>query len=284
MKIGIGLPNQVRNVRPTVIPEWARRSEAAGFSTLGTLGRTAYPGVMDTVALAAAAGATSTIGLISTVLLAPVWPGVLLAKEAAGIDAVSGGRLTLGIGLGGRPDDFVVDGFGPRGTGKRLDADIETYKSIWRGENVPSSDNPAVPKGSREVPLLFGGLVQASYDRVARCGEGYIGATMPPTMVGPVFENVRAAWSKAGREGSPRLVAIAYYVFGDIEAGRADVYDYYSAGGDEVAKFVASEVSGGADAVEATVRSFANIGADELILYPATDHVDEVARLADTVL
>ena len=79
-------------------------------------------------------------------------------------------------------------------------------------------------------------------------------------------------------------MAIANYAFGDIEAGRADVYDYYSAGGDEVAKFVASEVSGGADAVKATVRSFANIGADELILYPATDHVDEVARLADTVL
>ena len=76
MKIGIGLPNQVRNVRPTVIPEWARRSEEAGFSSLGTVGRIAYPGVMDTVALAAAAGATTTIGLISNILIAPVWPAV----------------------------------------------------------------------------------------------------------------------------------------------------------------------------------------------------------------
>jgi hypothetical protein len=57
MKIGIGLPNQVRDVRPTVIPEWASQAEKAGFSTLGTVGRFAYPGVMNTVALAAAAPA-----------------------------------------------------------------------------------------------------------------------------------------------------------------------------------------------------------------------------------
>lgn len=125
MKIGIGIPNQVRNVRAAVIPEWARRAEEAGFSSLGSVGRVACPGVMDTVALAAAAGATSTIGLIRNVLLGPVWPAALLAKEAQGVDAVSGERVTLGIGLGGRPDDFVVKGLGASGTGKRLDEDIE---------------------------------------------------------------------------------------------------------------------------------------------------------------
>jgi hypothetical protein len=63
MRIGIGLPNQVRDVHAPVIPAWARRAEEAGFATLGTTGRVAYPGVLDTVALAAAAGATTTIGL-----------------------------------------------------------------------------------------------------------------------------------------------------------------------------------------------------------------------------
>src|SRR5690242_16908801 len=60
MRIGIGIPNQVRNVNPTIVAPWATRAERAGFSTLGTIGRIAYPGVQDTVALAAAAGATST--------------------------------------------------------------------------------------------------------------------------------------------------------------------------------------------------------------------------------
>ncbi|MFG2276863.1 LLM class flavin-dependent oxidoreductase [Streptomyces chartreusis] len=284
MKIGIGLPNQVRNVRPTVISEWARRSEEAGFSTLGSVGRIAYPGVMDTIALAAAAGATRRIGLISNVLLGPVWPPVLLAKETASIDAVSGGRFMLGIGLGGRADDFVVDGLGPRGTGSRLDRDLEVYKGLWRGEIPPGCDNPVVPEGSREVPLLFGGMVQASYERVARSGQGYVGGSLPPSMVSPAFDAVRVAWKDAGRDGDPYLVAIAYFAITDVESGRAGVRDYYTTAGAEAADFIASGISGGADAVRATVQAFADIGADELVFNPTSDDIEEVARLADAVL
>jgi alkanesulfonate monooxygenase SsuD/methylene tetrahydromethanopterin reductase-like flavin-dependent oxidoreductase (luciferase family) len=135
MKIGIGLPNQIRDVKPGLIPRWASRAEHAGFSTLATIGRTAYPGVMDTVALAGAATVTGTIGLTSTVMLATVWPPVLFAKELASIDAMSGGRLTLGLGIGGnRTDDFVVEGLPPWGLGKRIDSDLQVYQSVWRGE------------------------------------------------------------------------------------------------------------------------------------------------------
>jgi alkanesulfonate monooxygenase SsuD/methylene tetrahydromethanopterin reductase-like flavin-dependent oxidoreductase (luciferase family) len=146
-KIGIGLPNQVRDVRPTIIPPWAAAAEEAGFSSLGTVGRVAYPGVMDTVALAAAAGATSTIGLLSNVLVAPLWPAALLAKEAAGIDGVSGGRLTLGVGVAIRPDNFVADGHGPGGRGKRFDRDLEVYRHVWQGNPVGGGPNPAVTPG-----------------------------------------------------------------------------------------------------------------------------------------
>jgi alkanesulfonate monooxygenase SsuD/methylene tetrahydromethanopterin reductase-like flavin-dependent oxidoreductase (luciferase family) len=284
VKIGIGLPNQIRNVRSTVIPEWARRAEDAGFSTLGTVGRIAYPGVMDTVALAAAAGATSRIGLLSTVLLGPVWPAALLAKEAANIDGVSGGRFTLGVGLGLRPDDFVVDGLGPRGTGKRLDQEIEIYKSVWRGEVPAGSDNPLVPEGTREVPLFFGGGAPASFERVARSGQGYVGGSLPPAMVGSAFDGVRAAWKDAGRDGAPYLVAIAYFAFADLEAGRDSVRDYYATAGPDPAELLASTVSGGAEAIKATARVFEDLGADELIFSPTSDDLDELARLAETVL
>lgn len=172
MKIGFGLPNQVRNVRPELIPRFAATAEEAGFSTLGTVGRYAYPSVSDTVTLAAAAGATSTVGLLSTVMLAPVWPAELLAKEIAGIDGVSGHRLTLGIGIGGREDDFPVDGFGMAGRGKRMDRDLEVYREIWKGAPVGGGFNPAVPTGTREVPLLFGGFSPAALGRMAREGAG----------------------------------------------------------------------------------------------------------------
>jgi alkanesulfonate monooxygenase SsuD/methylene tetrahydromethanopterin reductase-like flavin-dependent oxidoreductase (luciferase family) len=283
MKVGIGLPNQVRDVRPSVIPEWAAQAERQGFSSLGSVGRIAYPGVMDTVALAAAAGATSTIGLISTIMIGPVWTAVLLAKEVAGIDGVSGHRLTLGIGLGGRRDDFVADGLGPRGTGRRLDHDLKVYRSIWRGEPVAGGSNPLVPAGTREVPLMFGGAAPASFERMARWGVGYIGGSMPAEMVAQSFDAARAAWKNAGRDGSPRLVGIAYYVFGDVDQGRSNVRDYYSSAGEQFVDIVDSGICAGPDAVRSAVKAYAELGADEIIFNPALDDIGEVARLADIV-
>jgi len=283
MKIGIGLPNQVRDVRPEILPAYAAKAEEAGFSTLATVGRIAYPGVMDTVALAAAAGATKSIGLISTIMLATVWPPTLLAKEVAGIDGVSGGRLTLGVGIGIREDDFVVDGVGPRGRGKRIDHDLEVYREVWNGKTVGGDENPGVPAGTREVPMLFGGMAPASYARMAKWGQGYIAGSVPAAMVAPTFEASRAAWQEAGREGSPRLVAIAYFALGDADRGRANVHNYYEATG-EFADLVSANVGGTPEAVRTLVAQFEEIGADEFILNPTTDDLDDVARLADIVL
>jgi alkanesulfonate monooxygenase SsuD/methylene tetrahydromethanopterin reductase-like flavin-dependent oxidoreductase (luciferase family) len=284
MKIGIGIPNQVRDVNAAVIPAWATRAERAGFATLGTVGRVAYPGVMDTVALAAAAGATSTIGLLSNVLLATVWPGTLLAKELAGIDGVSGGRLTVGIGIGVREDDFVVDGLGPKGLGKRIDADLEIYRELWTGQPVGGGHNPGVPAGSREVPMLFGGMVPASFARMAKWGQGYIAGSVPPAMTVGAFDQARAAWKDAGREGDPRLVALGYFALGAADQGRANVHDYYSVGGKEIADLIANGASGSADAVRATVAAYADLGVTDLIFNPGTDDLDDIERLADIVL
>lgn len=284
MKIGIGLPNQVRDVSPAIIPEWAVKSEQAGFTTLGSVGRIAYPGVMDTVALAAAAGATSTIGLLSNVLLATVWPATLLAKEAAGIDGVSGGRLTLGIGVGGRGDDFVADGQPIGGRGKRLDRDLEVYRDVWKGKPVGGGANPAVPAGTREVPLLFGAMSPPAFERMARWGQGYVGATFAPAVVAGGFDAARDAWRKAGRDGAPRLVALAYFAFGDPEGGRANLFDYYSNFGEEFAREEAEAACTTSQAIKEAVTGFGDIGADELIFVPVSADVAEVSRLAEAAL
>lgn len=282
MKIGIGIPNQVRNVDPKVIVPWATRAERAGFSTLGTVGRIAYPGVQDTVALAAAAGATATIGLLSNVVVGPAWSPVLLAKEVAGIDGVSGGRLTLGLGLGARPDDYTVDGRGPRGLGKIMDADLKVYRDVWNGDLI-GGVNPAVPRGTRQVPLLFGGIAAAALVRMAKWGDGYIGGSVPADMVSGAFDGARAAWREAGRAGEPRLVAICYYALGKGDEGRANVHDYYSVSGD-FARLIAGNVGVTAADVRRMLKSFEAIGADELIFNPATDDLDDIDRLGEIVL
>ena len=268
-----------------IIPQWASRAEDAGFSSLATVGRIAYPGVMDTVALAGAAAATRRIGLSSNIMLTTVWPPLLLAKELAGIDAMSGGRLTLGVGIGGnRADDFVVDGLPPRHLGRRMDADLEAYHELWRGDPVGGGVNPAVPPGTRPIPLLFGGMAAASYRRMAKWGEGYVAGALPAPSVEPMFDAARQAWREAGRDGTPTLVAIAYYAFGDADRGRANVSDYYQAVGDEFALEMAKSVRTTSYEVQKAAKSFEAIGAHELILHPAIADLDEVNKLADAVL
>ncbi|HWG24947.1 LLM class flavin-dependent oxidoreductase [Actinospica sp.] len=286
MKIGTGLPNQVRNMRPDIVPAWAKLAEESGFAMLTTVGRHAYPGLSDTVALAAAAAVTSRIELIPGVLLATTWPAPLLAKELAGIDAVSGGRLTVGLGVGQRLDDFVAEGYGPKGRGARFDHDLEIYREVWRGEPVGGGPNPAVPPGTRQIPMLFGGFAPAALNRMARWGEGYIGGSIPASMAGPMFDAARNAWQEAGREGSPRLVALAYYALGDGEAGKANVHDYYSdhsAGGGDFAKLASGAVCDSPAKVKEAISAFADLGIDEIAFNTATDDIDEVKRLAEIV-
>jgi alkanesulfonate monooxygenase SsuD/methylene tetrahydromethanopterin reductase-like flavin-dependent oxidoreductase (luciferase family) len=282
VRIGIGIPNQVRNMRPDVVPAWARLAEEAGFASLTTVGRQAYPGLSDTVALAAAAAVTSRVELISGVLLATTWPGPLLAKELAGIDGVSGGRLTVGLGVGQRPDDFIAEGYGVKGRGARMDRDLETYRDVWRGELVGGGPNPAVPPGTRQIPMLFGGFAPAVMDRMARWGEGYIGGSVPAPMAAPAFDAARDAWRRAGRAGAPRLVALAYFALGDSDQGRQNVYDYYSVS-PEFADIAAGAVCDSPAKVKAAISSFADIGVDEISFNTGTDDVDEIKRLADAV-
>jgi alkanesulfonate monooxygenase SsuD/methylene tetrahydromethanopterin reductase-like flavin-dependent oxidoreductase (luciferase family) len=283
MKIGITLPNLVPGIDPLTITQWAVAAEEAGFATLGTAGRFAYPAVSDTVSLAAAAAVTSRIELLSHILVAPSWPPALLAKEVAGIDAVSGGRLTLGIGLGIRADDFPADGLGLAGRGPRLDADLEVYRSVWRGEPVAGGENPAAPVGTRQIPLLFGASSEPGMRRAAREGEGFIGPAAPAAMAAEFFDGARAAWSAAGGTGAPRLVALAYFAFD--EGGRAAVESFYASHSAtaEIAGFVAGGLAEGADAVRRTVADYADLGIEELVFMPGSGALDEVGRLADAV-
>ena len=108
MKIGIGLPNPVPGTPGTRLVEWAKRAEDRGFSGLATIDRLAYPSYDSLATLAAAAGATTRIELLTNVLLAPLYPAPLLAKTTASIDQLSDGRLTLGLAPGGRADDFEI--------------------------------------------------------------------------------------------------------------------------------------------------------------------------------
>src|SRR4051794_5183596 len=105
MELAIGLPNAVPKTTGAELAEWARRAEARGFSSLGTIDRIAYENYEPFTALTGAAAVTERIGLATTVLLGPLRPNAAeLAKRALSLHAISDGRFTLGLGIGGRED------------------------------------------------------------------------------------------------------------------------------------------------------------------------------------
>src|SRR5581483_1268043 len=135
MAIGIGLPSTVPGVTGQELTEWARRADQAPLSTLATIDRIVYPNYEPLTALAAAAAVTSRIKLATCVLLAPLRSNaVLLAKQAASVHHISGGRLVFGAAVGGRADDFEVSGIDMDGRGRVFEGQLATLKRVWAGE------------------------------------------------------------------------------------------------------------------------------------------------------
>jgi alkanesulfonate monooxygenase SsuD/methylene tetrahydromethanopterin reductase-like flavin-dependent oxidoreductase (luciferase family) len=182
MEIGIGLPNHVAGVSGNLIAPWARRSEERGFDALTTIDRLIYPSVDSVVALAVAAGATTAPRLVTNVLLAPLYPPVMLAKHLASVALCSAERLVVGLGVGNRQDDYASAGVDFDKRGKVLDEQITTMRQAWSG--APFADDTAAGHGAagddgrrglgrRRLARLSG----ASHDdrthpyRVARCGQ-----------------------------------------------------------------------------------------------------------------
>ena len=135
MKVGIGLPNAVRGVGRAGIVEWTQRAERAGFASVGTLDRLVYPNYESLIVLAAAAAVTERVELVTDVLIAPLRSNTaLLAKQAATLDSLSGGRLTLGLAPGGRKDDFEASGVDFSRRGRIFEQQLDEMTAVWRGE------------------------------------------------------------------------------------------------------------------------------------------------------
>lgn len=277
MKVAIALPNAVPGATGPELLEWARRADARGFSTLGTIDRVVYDNYEPLIALAGAAAVTERIGLCTSVLLAPLRPNpVDLAKKALSLNALSGGRFTLGLGLGGREDDYEVSEIETGDRGKRFDAMLERMREVWDGDEVgPSAGEP--PR------IVIGGGVDASFARAARFGEGWIAGGSPPEQYAPMAEKAKAAWSEAGREGEPRLMGLAYFALGDdAEAkARASLGDYYAWLGEDIANYIIGSAAKDAETVRRYVSEFAEAGCGELIFCPSSSDPAQVDLLAD---
>ncbi|MGH2699586.1 MAG: LLM class flavin-dependent oxidoreductase [Actinomycetota bacterium] len=285
VRIGIGLPNPIPGTEGEVLLQWATRAEESGFSSLATIDRIVYPSYDSLISLAGAAAVTERIGLLTNILIAPLRDAVLLAKEAASVDRLSGGRLTLGLAVGARRDDFeaVGDGYGSRG--RRFERQLQAMLELWRGQQLSNSGHASVPLPGRELPILIGGSEDEAVERAVRFGDGYTAGGAPPEAVGPFLQRTRELWREAGRSGEPRLVALGYFALGpQAEDGSARyLKDYYAYLG-EWADRIAESAPTTPEALKDLAGRFEDIGVDELIFDPTIAELDQIDRLAEVML
>ena len=286
MDVGIGLPATIRGVEREQLLEWARRAEARGFSTLGTIDRIVYGNYEPLIALAAAAAVTERIRLTTAILLAPLRSnGALLAKQAASLDHLSGGRLVLGVAVGGREDDYAASGVPFKERGRIFDDMIATWERVWDGEDFGTAGaiGPQPPRGRPTV--VFGGGVDKAFARVAEHGDGWIMGGGSPDQFKEGAAKAAAAWEAAGRGGKPRTMALAYYALGDgaEQAAQSYLHDYYAFLGEELAGMIAGSAATDPGTVKGYVQAFSDAGCDELILFPSSPDPEQVDLLADAI-
>ncbi|MGW8552793.1 LLM class flavin-dependent oxidoreductase [Streptomyces tubercidicus] len=282
MSVGLGLPIG----DPAQLLSWARRADATPFSTLALLDRLVFGNPEPLVTLATLAGATSRIRLQTEVLLAPLHRTALLAKQAATLDLLSGSRFTLGIGIGGRDDDYLATGVDLRTRGRRLDAQMATMRRLWAGEPLSAEVGPVGPAPARAggPEVLFGGFVPAALERVARWGDGFLGAAVPPRHMDGLFRQVEDAWDRAGRTGRPRLLAQVNAALGPeptLDRARAELRAYYAP--HSYTDHVVDGLLTTGEQIRTAIAAFRAIGADEVMLYCWSPDPAQVERLAEAV-
>jgi alkanesulfonate monooxygenase SsuD/methylene tetrahydromethanopterin reductase-like flavin-dependent oxidoreductase (luciferase family) len=281
--IGIGIPNTMLDVEGETLVGWATRADERGFSALASIGRIAYPSYDELVLFAAAAAATERIGLCTNVLLAPAYPAVTLAKATASLDRISGGRLTLGLGVGARPDDFAVVGQPFEDRGKRFDRQLEQLHAAWSGQPLPGTDVAVAPAATRgRIPILFGGDPSIAARRAARWGSGYTIGGAPPEQAVGMVEEFRRRHSELGGEGTPRVAALQYFSLGDehLEQSLRNLRTYYAHLGDWV-EGIAQSAARSPDDIRSRMKAYEDAGVDEVFWDPTVGDVDQVDRLAD---
>jgi alkanesulfonate monooxygenase SsuD/methylene tetrahydromethanopterin reductase-like flavin-dependent oxidoreductase (luciferase family) len=197
------------------------------------------------------------------------------------VDALCGGRLTVGLGIGPRQSDYTAAGVEWRSRGRRFGELLAELRDYWE-EGSAVGPMPARRGGPR---LVVGGLSDHALARMARHADGYVHGGGPPRAFARAAERARAAWVDCGRPGQPEILGQGYFALGGdaaAEAGVRHLKSYYEFLGPFADKIAAGLLTT-PQAVVQYVRGYEEAGCDELLLFAAVPDLAQLARLADVL-
>lgn len=280
MRVSVGLPSTIPGCEGRVLLEWARRADAGPFSSLAALDRVVYDGYDPLIALSAAAGATTRIHLATNIIIAPIRNTTLLARSAASLHVLSSGRLSLGVAIGARHEDFEATGAHFASRSRRFTEQLSDLQSVWEGQRIgPAFDRFGPPR------LLLGGSSDAVFGRVARYADGYMHGGGPPRAFARAADKARAAWLDLGRPGTPTLWGQGYFALGGddiVAAGQRYLREYYAFTG-PFAEKIAEGLLTTPQSIAQFLRGYADAGCDEVALFPTSADIDQIERLIEAV-
>jgi probable F420-dependent oxidoreductase len=297
-EVGIAIPN-LPGVTPTLIPDYARRIEAGGFAAIWALDRLVYDNVDAVATLAACAAVTQRVKLGTSIILVPLYPPAILAKQFASIDVLSNGRVIMGVGIGRRPDDFAAAGVPmERRAGRTVEA-LRIMRQIWagaplafQGKHFTLESGPIGPRPIQRpgIPIWMGGAHEGAVRRAARYGDGYIaGGAVGPEGFKGLRQRVEQARQEQGRSGPYPYGCLAYFYIDDDrekakQGAMAALTRYYGPAFGQSYDPERLLVFGPPDEFARRAQAYIDAGVEHLILVPTALDAGQVDRIAHDVL
>ena len=291
MDIAMTMPTMIAHGRSETIA-WCEAIDQGPWSSLAVPERVTYPSHSWIVELSAAAAITQRVRLWTTIIVLPAHDAVDVAKQLASVDQLSAGRLTVGIGVGGREHDYrAINGSFDR-RWSRMDEQVETMRRVWSGEPPFEGADPVGPPPAQAggPPFVAGAMGPKALARAAKWAIGVDdGSTVfgiDPAATDAAFTRIRDAWFAEGRSDAPHISASLWYALGDGAQER--LYDYgYSymkIFGEQVGTMMAGMLSTStAESLRQSVSTLESLGCDELFLVPTTTDVTELNRTGDAL-
>ncbi|MGB3010840.1 MAG: LLM class flavin-dependent oxidoreductase [Mycobacterium sp.] len=289
----MSMPVMEPDLDASVLRRWAQAIDSGPFSSLCWGERIAFGNPEALTLLGALAAWTQRVPLITTVVVPQLHDPVLLAKSLATGDMLCGGRLTVGVGVGGRHEDYLAVGADPSTqTMREMAQRVDIMKRVWEGEKITESVVPVGPPTVHQggPRLLVGTIGPKTLRSAAPWADGLAGITLDLDVAkqDELFEVGRTAWAQAGKP-TPHLATSFWFALGDPADSRAQIHrhlrHYMNWIPGEFVDAMAPHTgfAGTEDELADVLGQFAAIGTSEIHLIPTSTDLDQLRRVADVV-